>query len=776
MTRRRPFQPQPTIRQDDGDLLAYTIYYQNGHLAYVIFSPRDNGVGRFMPGEAEGNQVELDYLDSIAAQMRRVIIDAYRNNDIVNINVIGNQEGALHGNYNNSHTVYHIMKVSELTGEAILGVFESDQNSGDTIFFDQYEWKWVFWPSPRTGGCASFDERPSFARAANCKFLDTWEPQGVNEENPDGVNCAAYAIARWIRYLTVVRETATTSFCKRSVISLAYEIQKACEWKKFINVMQLKVFVEIWKDYRIILLEEDSFGIGVPFIGVDYKYTEETNSQNKRIDKTIYLYYDYNNKGHYAAVKDYVRQQKKIRQLGKTHSYCRICCLPYHIRNTHVCGEEDQKKPVNLNMEIKCRYCAIKYPRFDEDGKDSVHECAYFKCSKCSQICSRDWDFIHRCPLYKVPDKHDKVFCRTSCRQFSGADVEKSEDVTTSLWAYDIESRMVEALRGPPGKQRTVKEHVANLLVAKNVYSGEQKIWRGDDCLFECIRYMLKYNNGNNIMVAHNGARYDTQLIYEECTKFEKKDFKNELVSRGVKILSLKIWKKGSSSVLRFHDSLLQLQGSLASLASSFCAEETGDTISKGYFPHKFNTLENWEFNYIGPLPDKSMYGMPQSCKTKAELDKFEAWYEEAKLEFNDPMHPCGGTWNFKEQLELYCVNDVRILAIIMDKYAQAMMVTFDENPWFSLTAPSYVHKEILKKITFENGITRELVWDQKRKAEKKEVLNNLLDKTWVHLFENEYFFARRALRGGRTEAKCLYRKLTQEEIHDGKMIRYLYI
>jgi hypothetical protein len=273
--------------------------------------------------------------------------------------------------------------------------------------------------------------------------------------------------------------------------------------------------------------------------------------------------------------------------------------------------------------------------------------------------------------------------------------------------------------------------------------------------------------------VAHNGARYDTQLIYEECTKFESKDFENELVSRGVKILALKVWKKGSSSVLRFHDSLLHLQGSLASLASSFCADETSDAISKGYFPHKFNTLENWEFNYIGPVPDKSMYGMPESCRTKAELDKFEYWYEEAKLEFNDPMHPTGGTWNFREQLELYCVNDVRILAIIMDKYAQAMMVTFEENPWFSLTAPSYVHKEILKKISFDHGITRELVFDKEKKEEKKALFKSLLDKSWVHLFENEYFFARKALRGGRTEAKCLYRKLSQEEINDGKMIRY---
>lgn len=706
-----------------------------------------------------------------------VIYNVYVSRSFLNIDTINNQMGALHGINTNSHTVYNRMRLGDLNGMSLLEVFESDQNSGDTINFDQYEWQWVFWPNTLLGGCAPDCDKPKFVldmmQRGSGGFLDTWEKQGVDENHPTGVNCAAYAIARWMRYITVSSDASTNNFNKLLTIQLAFDIQEEMGWGELVNVMQLQKFVDEYPEYRIMLLEDDAYWIGKPFIGKDYIYTDEVGSHRKRKDKTIYLFYAYGRTGHYAAVKEYIAFTKKLKHLRKTHSYCKVCCVPYHKRYTHVCGQTDVLKPVPLDRETSCPKCKTKYRKLDDHGNEQKHKCAYFNCLHCATTIKKGYEHVHRCPLYILEKDFELDFTKTPCFNSDGADVDDKEDVTVTLWAYDIESRMVDAVRGPPGFQRSVKEHVANLLVAKNVYTGEQKIWRGDDCLFDCIRYMLKYNSGNNIMVAHNGARYDSQLIYEACTKFEEKGFEVDPCTRGVKILALSVSRKGARSVLRFHDSLLHLQGSLASLASSFCASETGDSISKGYFPHGFNTKENWDFNYIGPVPSKEFYCMPTSCKTMVELDMFNAWYEEEKNRYNDPMHPCGGTWNFKEQLELYCINDVRILAIIMVKYAEAMMVTFPTNPWFALTAPSYVHKEILKKITFDYEIY-DLVKNKNLREQKLARFGELVKETWTHLYENEYFFARKALRGGRTEAKCVYRKLSQEEIDDGKMIRYV--
>jgi hypothetical protein len=709
--------------------------------------------------------------------MRDVIFRTYRDRSFINLDTINNQVGALQGSSGNSHTVYNRMRLGDLNGLSLLEIFENNLNSGETIHFDQYEWKWVFWPNPRLGGCAPDCDKPKFVldmmQRGSGGFLDTWEKQGVDDTRPNGVNCAAYAIARWMRYITVTSDASTSDFNKPLTVQLAFQIQEEMGWGELVGVAQLQKFVEEYPDYRIMLLEDDSYGIGKPFIGLEYQYTDEVSSHRKRKDKTIYLYYAYGRVGHYAAIKEYVAFTKKLKHLGTTHSYCRVCCIPYHKNYNHVCGKTDVIKPVNFNQEISCSKCKTRFRRFDDSGNKLPHVCPYFQCSNCNTSIKKGFELKHRCPLFILDDDNGVDFSKESCLHGEGAENEKKKDETVSLWAYDIESRMVEAQRGPVGMRRSVKEHVANLLVAKNVYSGEQMIWRGDDCLFDCIRYMLKYNHGNNIMVAHNGARYDSQLIYEACTKFENRGFEVDPCTRGVKILALSISKKGGKSALRFHDSMLHLQGSLASLASSFCANETGDSISKGYFPHGFNTKENWDFNYIGPVPNKEFYCMPTSCKTMAELDRFNAWYEEEKVKYNDPMHPSGGTWNFKEQLELYCINDVRILAIIMVKYAEAMMHTFPENPWFSLTAPSYVHKEILKKITMGYEIY-DLLKDKTRKEEKLVKFKELVKENWTHLYENEYFFARKALRGGRTEARCVYRKLTQEEIDDGKMIRYV--
>ena len=86
-------------------------------------------------------------------------------------------------------------------------------------------------------------------------------------------------------------------------------------------------------------------------------------------------------------------------------------------------------------------------------------------------------------------------------------------------------------------------------------------------------------------------------------------------ITVGTKILSLRLDR------LTFKDSLCFLPFPLTNFPATFGFEE----LCKGFFPHKFSTLANQD--YEGPMPEVSYYdpdGM--SLKKKAE---FERWYAE---------------------------------------------------------------------------------------------------------------------------------------------------
>ena len=63
---------------------------------------------------------------------------------------------------------------------------------------------------------------------------------------------------------------------------------------------------------------------------------------------------------------------------------------------------------------------------------------------------------------------------------------------------------------------------------------------------------------------------------------------------------------------------------------------------------HYFNTEEN--LDYIGPIPDKSYYGVDEIAL--GEREEFLAWYESRKTR---PFHN-------KKVLEIYCQDDVTVL------------------------------------------------------------------------------------------------------------------
>ena len=139
----------------------------------------------------------------------------------------------------------------------------------------------------------------------------------------------------------------------------------------------------------------------------------------------------------------------------------------------------------------------------------------------------------------------------------------------------------------------------------------------GPDCTADMFQHLeslavdVDGDDRNVIVIFHNLKGYDGMFILQHCyaTHREVKD----QITVGTKLLSMK------SDRLTFKDSLCFLPFPLANFPATFGIPE----FCKGFFPHKFNTLENQA--YEGPMPPRDTYdpdGM--SAKKKAE---FERWY-----------------------------------------------------------------------------------------------------------------------------------------------------
>ncbi len=396
------------------------------------------------------------------------------------------------------------------------------------------------------------------------------------------------------------------------------------------------------------------------------------------------------------------------------------------------------------------------------------------QCRHCKGNLARAHMFSHRC-IVVGPEK---------CREFwQPGDDETGANPKPKLWAYDIESTLTVI----PGTTQTFRlnfekdgfvqtetceyvmdevfryKHKPTLVIARNVFEPfdtEPISFRGDDALLEFIRFMNTHNSGDNICFAHNAQGYDSRLISTTCREHYDDNSIREVscLARGNKFLEIALSK------VRFRDSMCFLVGGLANLAKSYFPN---DNVRKGDFPHVFNKPEN--FGYVGDVPPKEFYSRHFGAKSSRDAKEFDDWYA-AEVELKR------GIWSFDYELEEYCKNDVLILAKLMKEFhdiAQAH-VSDTENvssPWFSVTAPSWVHKTIKRKIyplleleQFENTKSDEYMEHVQTLAEKE---------TWAVLVENEYWFARLALRGGRTEVRRIYHKLTDDDIAQGKRIWY---
>lgn len=372
-----------------------------------------------------------------------------------------------------------------------------------------------------------------------------------------------------------------------------------------------------------------------------------------------------------------------------------------------------------------------------------------------------------------------------------GIDLEEYSDLMNAYIANATTS-----IRGYRSSLNVVKKRryfKPNLIVLTNIYSckkadGEYKPemirFHGDDCVSEFLNYVLHYNKSNCYLFAHNGAGFDAKFLLEGVIKT---NLPMTPLMRGASILQLRVGTSqgiGGKNVV-FLDSMLHLTGSLAGLLNGFFdANDPVMALSKGHFPHKFNTIDNQ--NYVGPIPALEFFS-PEMIK----LGEGEKKYQRL-IQLKEWHSSQTGIWDFQEELVKYCDSDVRGLAALLKVYMDICILK-GGVPLMSVTLPSFVHDLVLKDITKnltlpETGIYKLEAQEKKENPTltKEEIrsraFQNRKENSLIYYKEiedqsrngfavqspAEYNFIRKSLRGGRTEVRNNLMILTQEEIDSG--------
>ena len=161
----------------------------------------------------------------------------------------------------------------------------------------------------------------------------------------------------------------------------------------------------------------------------------------------------------------------------------------------------------------------------------------------------------------------------------------------------------------------------------------------------------------NVIILFHNLKGYDGMFLLQYMYAHHR-EVKN-LVTVGVKVLSF------VSDRLTFKDSLCFLPFSLSSFPATFGIRE----LSKGFFPHLFNTSENQ--SYCGPMREIRYYD-PDGMSTK-KRDEFMRWHAERVAE--------GYEFDLQRDMQMYCESDVKLLKAGCQKFVDEFKIEADFDP-----------------------------------------------------------------------------------------------
>ena len=348
--------------------------------------------------------------------------------------------------------------------------------------------------------------------------------------------------------------------------------------------------------------------------------------------------------------------------------FCVGCWVSYDQRSPHRCPNSCEKctsypKCDSTQELINCTKCNLEFYGRLCFQNHQLKTCKFYKkCSSCEVKHSTKFPhkcnmvYCDKCKTHSVGQHHCFI---TKKKQ---EDVEKQDSKNKIIVAFDIESSLV--------KSGKYYDHIPNLLVSMiccdECYDNENnkktseicsfcgqgdKVFTGQNCvknfgdfIYKDLAVTAEKKKSKVIVFAHNLKGYDGHFIFRDL--FDRK-YKPEPIMTGSKIMMIDVGN------VRFIDSLNLFQMPLSNLPKSFGFESIA---LKGYFPHKFNIPEN--YNYIGKIPNKEFFD-PELMNPSAQ-EKFFKWHQDQESITN---------WSFDSEIKKYCINDTLILMLAVMKF-----------------------------------------------------------------------------------------------------------
>ena len=633
--------------------------------------------------------------------------------DVEGILILQNHEG------NSVRSITHEnVFISAVDGAYMDFMIETIAQSGRHLTIYDFEFIFLINPASITRGAGRV-KRPAWA--ANIKYIKTWE-QWFDDEGP--ITCAAIAI-------TFLLSKASDNFrtLPKKVKRLARALQTEMGWGASVRHDELETFVKKYPTKKIVIYLHIQKQTMNYYTGKDYVYNGSEN--------ILYIGYDIQQQ-HYAAAGIPTTYS---RSAHNSQSWCHGCSKFYSVSAGHECVfKKVMRQPPR---PYECGKCG---------NNSKEHKCALYECKTCRKMCKKGGEEIHRCAVIVDIRKED------------ANDFLKEGDIPDgkkkAIISYDLESKFVSVPIPMMMPQFGVDEdgyfreeiglfeqlhHVANMVCFQVCFHKDlKKTFYGDNCIKEFLYYIHEFNNGNNILIAHNSSGYDCRLLFRAMQEFT--DGKTiEPLMRGTKFLQLKLNK------LVFRDSLLHLPASLKSLGKEMAPE----LAVKGFFPYLFNIDANQ--TYSGPIPDLKYFAT--SFKTKEDMEDLKKWHSEYT-----------GLYNFRVELEKYCVSDVSILARIIEVYNTAQIKITGLSPWLNVTAPSAVNHAFMEDMTKKMEIENVEIGSD----EYNNKIQHAVENGFAVLKDYEYYFCMAALRGGRTENRRFHLTIPQEDIDRGCRLKYI--
>jgi len=652
-------------------------------------------------------------------------------------------------------------KLEDINLGSVLELIDRVIQSAGVLEYRDIEFQYIFSPNSfRLGSSPDisysipklYGSQPAGVDKYNFEHNPTWKVWTHYGEN---VCCAAVCLFYHLN--------KTNPYCVYNLKSKAaeawfaqgsMELQNELDWQSDVSMDSFQDFVDKYPSYKVaIFMNHVKRKPVAVYIGSEYvDATNHTNTKTPENCIPIFLD-DRKGVGHFA----YIRSMAKYftgNGIGDP-AFCWKCTSTYPRRGDHSCI------PNNKRRKVACKHCGSL--------EHSNKHCIMQVCKICKHQKPRDATAacLHRCIVPKELPAF-KEYLRPN-------DIPDGSKI--GLFCWDIESMFKEKeyridhvreferdeenrFTGHAESSKTITCHIPNLVVCKNVFlNDEEKVFFGPNCIEDFLQYIKTFNAGNNIAIAHNSGRYDSRLLLSAiCRQDNAVD--PELITRGTNILCLDVPTFEKDRKVRFIDSFNFMPQSLASLAY-----ELGFS-SKGTFPIYFNTVYNQE--YVGNIPDLSYYIIPRSTK---EFEDLKEWYA-AEKEKNEQ-------WSLKEKLIEYCRQDVDILCKVVESFdtsCRSMCPEFQISPWQFITGPAFVHKCVMTYAyrDIEDKFEQSNI-DKSDKLAVGEYFSEVAHKeAWACLLPAEYHFARKALRGGRTDLKAVYYKLTEDDIAAGRSIRYV--